>query len=333
MSTKIRVAGQNFDFVDTLQNAITVPDCWVLGANKLGNGHGEAKLYIGSKETMHEFFGEPGFEARCFILKSDLLNYMDAVKKDYLAPTQEYRGKNDLPGLWRKHVDKISSLPDVIEFTVKDQNQIAGPRGYINTDGAKGDGFQLLREVSLPLISYLSTMKLSDHGHDIYYWKIFADYAEMQKRRAFIYAYGRKEQEEPKKMEFAPPQTKQARRGRDGQDQYRQSLLDNCPYCPITMLTEDSLLIASHIKPWAVSDEKEKVDPNNGFILSPLYDKLFDRGFITFDCDKEVHISQWLSPRNKRLIGISEGQRFNLLPMGKEREHYLDFHQKAVFRG
>ena len=57
------------------------------------------------------------------------------------------------------------------------------------------------------------------------------------------------------------------------------------------MINEESLLIASHIKPWAVSDSKERIDPNNGFILSPLYDKLFDRGYITFSDDSAANFT------------------------------------------
>ena len=76
------------------------------------------------------------------------------------------------------------------------------------------------------------------------------------------------------------------------------------------MINEESLLIASHIKPWAVSDSEERIDPNNGFILSPLYDKLFDRGYITFTDDKRVTISNWLSRQVKERIGIKENQLF-----------------------
>lgn len=42
-------------------------------------------------------------------------------------------------------------------------------------------------------------------------------------------------------------------------------------------VSDDRLLIASHIKPWAASDEKEKIDPKNGFMFTPTFDFLFDR--------------------------------------------------------
>ena len=47
-------------------------------------------------------------------------------------------------------------------------------------------------------------------------------------------------------------------RARVGQGEYRTKLLGECPFCPITLVTDDRLLIASHIKPWIKSDNKEK---------------------------------------------------------------------------
>lgn len=65
----MKIAGQNFNFVDTLNSPITVPDCFVMRASKIGGGNGEAKLYIASKAVMYPFFGNEGFVAKCFLLK------------------------------------------------------------------------------------------------------------------------------------------------------------------------------------------------------------------------------------------------------------------------
>lgn len=80
-------------------------------------------------------------------------------------------------------------------------------------------------------------------------------------------------------------------------------MLTECSFCFITQICEETLLFASHIKPYAAClDDHEKRDPNNGFILSPLYDRLFDRGFITFTDERRVKISKWLDDRNKARI-------------------------------
>lgn len=330
----MNIEGQNFSFVDTLATPIAVADSWVKTQNKTGKGNGEAKLYIANKDKMREFYGNEGFNARCFILKRDLLAYMNAIKAEYLNPSQNYRGREKMPQLWQERIAKIEKMPNVIEFNVEDQVQIEEARGYVNSNDK---GYSLIREIALPYVSYISTMHLQDKGADIFYWRLFADYAEMDRRRGFVVNYGKKGEQtaaiekKPTKKEEA--KTKEYRNAREGQGKYREAMLRECPFCPITMINEESLLIASHIKPWAVSDDKEKIDPKNGFILSPLFDKLFDRGFITFSEDRRVSISDWLSRQDKGRIGIKENQLFQFLPIDNEREKYLTYHRENVFKG
>lgn len=328
------IEGENFKFVDTYETPITVADSWVMPKNKLGGGNGEAKLYVGSRDKMESFFGEIGFTATCFVLRQDLQAYMLAIKSEYLSPSQEYRGKDEMRMLWSERMEKINELPSgIIVFSVKEQSQIAGPRGYVNSTDKV---YRLIREVSLPLVSYISAMRLDYNGQTMFYLKLFADFEEIEKRKAFIENYGAIKQDEEAffgvREEPVAPKP-QIRYGREGQDEYRRKLLEECPFCPITMINEESLLIASHIKPWAVSNSKERIDPNNGFIFSPLYDKLFDRGYITFSDDKRVSISNWLSRQVKERIGIKEKQMFQFLPMNNARAKYLDYHRETVFKG
>ena len=330
------IEGEKFTFVGTFDTPISVADSWVMPKNKLGDGNGEAKLYVGSREKMEKFFGEIGFTATCFVLRQDLQAYMNAIKAEYFTPSQDYRGKDEMRSLWTERMEKIKALPSgIVDFTIKEQMQIAGPRGYVNSIDKV---YKLIREISLPLVSYISAMRLDYNGHPMFYLKLFADFEEIEKRKAFIENYGTAyKQVEDKtflgvrdeRIETKPV----IKYGREGQDEYRRKLLEECPFCPITMINEESLLIASHIKPWAVSDSKERIDPNNGFILSPLYDKLFDRGYITFSDDKRVSISNWLSRQVKDRIGIKENQLFQFLPVNPERSKYLEYHRQTVFKG
>ncbi len=109
-------------------------------------------------------------------------------------------------------------------------------------------------------------------------------------------------------------------------------MLEECPYCPFTMVNDERLLIASHIKPWAKSDNNEKVDPKNGFMLTPTYDKLFDRGFITFDENKKLIVSPWLSPMNQKRLNIYSGMRVDKLLLDEKRIEYLKYHRENVFK-
>ena len=330
----MKIDGQDFKFENTLDSSITVPDCFVMRGSKIGGGNGEAKLYIAPKSIMYPFFGnKDSFHAKCFLLKSDLISYMNALHSEYLHPSQAYRSAEEMPKLWRERMDKISKLPEVVEFTVHSQDQIMGERGYVNS---KDEGYKLLREISLPLVSYISIMELTDPiGSTIFYWKLFADFdAISDKREALVFTYGKKgEKAVPQPVAKESSRQSEIRRARRGQGIYRDKLLAECPFCPITMINDERLLIASHIKPWVVANDKEKLDHKNGFILSPLYDKLFDRGFMTFTDDRKIMLSNWISPANKKRLGIVDGQFVQMLPLDDERQSYMKFHRSYVFKG
>ena len=329
----MKINNIEYRVIDTFDNIVTIPDCFVLGHNKIGTGHGEAKLYIGSKEIMREFFGGEGFTAKSFILKKDLQSYLELVKDEYTQPSYDYHNKTDFPDIWAKHIAQVSELDDIIYFSVKDQTQIQGPRGYVNT--SRTDlGYKLIRTIALPIISYISVMKLMDQTGEVsYYWKIFVDFelAAERKQSSLVLSYGK-----GNKKNTAKPISKKSREigyARVGQGKYREQLLEECPFCPITMVNDERLLIASHIKPWAKSNDKEKVDPKNGYMLTPLYDALFDKGIITYTDDKRMIISNWLSPKNKQRLNLKDEEYFARLPIDDARKLYLEYHRNNIFKG
>lgn len=63
---------------------------------------------------------------------------------------------------------------------------------------------------------------------------------------------------------------------RIGQGGFRERLINKDKKCRICGLANKKLLIASHIKSWIFSNEKERVDENNGILLCPNHDALFD---------------------------------------------------------
>jgi putative restriction endonuclease len=117
---------------------------------------------------------------------------------------------------------------------------------------------------------------------------------------------------------------------RIGQEKFRKNLLKYLKVCPITGIDEKRILLASHIKPWSVSTNEERLDIYNGFIFSPTIDKLFDKGLITFENNKELIISPTLSEVNIGSIGIVAGKKYLKLPI-EDRMSYLEFHRKNIF--
>lgn len=121
---------------------------------------------------------------------------------------------------------------------------------------------------------------------------------------------------------------------RQGQTYFRKLLLQEMKRCPITGIDDKRLLIASHIKPWAYSNNSERVNVKNGLLLSPLFDKLFDKGIglITFTLEKELLISKKLSKDNMKKLNIYPNQIIrNLDIVG--REEFIEFHRKYIFQG
>lgn len=335
MELTMKILNKDYEILDIFQ--ITVPDCNVVQSNKLGAGHGEKKMYISSKESMYKFFGDEHFNATCFLLKSDLINYLNAVQNEYFSPSQPYHDADKMMSLWGEHMNYISKLDDMIIFNIESQDQIIGPRGYVNSNDA---GYQIIRDVSLPLVTYISIMKLkSSSGTILFYWRIFVDFDAISEKKngPLVFNYGKQLDTSNKKLVLPPTPLETTRevirQARIGQGKYRNDLLQECPFCPITKISDERLLIASHIKPWAASDDKEKIDPKNGFMLSPLYDKLFDKGFITFTHDRHMILSEYISPTNWDRMGLKNNTFVQALPLDEDRAIYLEFHQKSVFHG
>ena len=83
---------------------------------------------------------------------------------------------------------------------------------------------------------------------------------------------------------------------RVGQYFFRMAVLNSYENrCCVTGLKRTELLVASHIKPWKVSDERtERTNPTNGLCLNSLHDKAFDRGLITLDKNYKIIVSRKL---------------------------------------
>lgn len=322
---EIKLDNHDFKVIDTKEK-ITIADSFVVRQNKIGGGNGEAKLYIGQdvKETRN-FFGNNGFAIPCFLIKSDLQKYLEETKVEYLKPEQPYINKDILPNLWNERKAKIDALPERIDFEVVEQTQIAGPRVYVNSND---QAYKIIRELSLPNITFISVIKLLDENGKLnYYFRLFADYFGEVEHPYIL----EKEQEQIEETITDKTEKTQLYRARIGQGEYRKNLLALCPFCPITLVSDDRLLIASHIKPWVASNDIEKIDPMNGFMLTPTFDRLFDRGFLSFTDDKKTILSPFLSNMTYSKLGISDNKIIPHLPI-VGREKYMEYHRTEILK-
>lgn len=112
---------------------------------------------------------------------------------------------------------------------------------------------------------------------------------------------------------------------RVGQGWYRQEILKKWNNtCSITGCSITEILISSHIKRWSESNEDERLDPNNGILLSPNIDSLFDKHLISFEDDGKILISDKLSSKDLEILGINGDVR---LRVDKGMKQYLKNHR------
>ena len=113
-----------------------------------------------------------------------------------------------------------------------------------------------------------------------------------------------------------------------GQGKFRKNLEQKFgKKCPVTGITERSLLRASHIKAWgdiSIENQIERLDKNNGILLSVHLDALFDKHLLTFDALGKMHIFEGLGEPEKSLLPKGEIK----ISLDKETFEYLKHHQK-----
>lgn len=134
----------------------------------------------------------------------------------------------------------------------------------------------------------------------------------------------------------------QARRG---QGKFRANVEAVERHCRLTKITNPTLLIASHIKPWrSCETATERLDGMNGLLLTPDADLLFDRGFITFEDEGEVVVSPRFASEDLRRLGLGdlvmrrlgfgESQRpWRTEAFATEQRKYLAYHRAEVYVG
>lgn len=125
---------------------------------------------------------------------------------------------------------------------------------------------------------------------------------------------------------------------RVNQSFFRQIVLANYDgKCALTGIDIKDFLIASHIIPWS-DDKKERLNPENGICLSALYDKAFDKGFITFDDKLKVVFSSRLHEYVKKdyykkyFMPIEN----TILLTPKKylpNQKFLEYHREKIFKG
>jgi hypothetical protein len=119
---------------------------------------------------------------------------------------------------------------------------------------------------------------------------------------------------------------------RRGQQRFRAELFRYWHgTCALTDIDRGELLRASHIKPWSVSSDTERVDPFNGLLLAVHADALFDRALISFGEAGEMLVSDRLSEREQALFGLLPPRR--TVPLTAAHQGYMQHHRERFSTG
>ena len=118
---------------------------------------------------------------------------------------------------------------------------------------------------------------------------------------------------------------------RKGQGLFRDRVSEIERACRLTRIENPLLLVASHVKPWRVcGTAAERLDGSNGLMLAPHVDRLFDRGFISFEKSGEVILSPRLARADLLRLGLVDACNQNCGSFTDRQATFLEFHQAHV---
>lgn len=116
-------------------------------------------------------------------------------------------------------------------------------------------------------------------------------------------------------------------RSRVGQSLFRAKLLHRRKRCELCGLAKESLLTASHIKDWSkCENDFERLDPDNGLLLCPNHDRVFDNKLISFDDAGKILISSDLNEEDLLFLNLDADRKIELLGM---RRVYMAWHRES----
>jgi HNH endonuclease len=119
-------------------------------------------------------------------------------------------------------------------------------------------------------------------------------------------------------------------RARRGQGLFKQRVMEIEIRCRITGVDNLSHLLASHCKPWRDSSNEERLNGENGLLLTPSIDHLFDRGFIGFENSGDLVISPVAHKPSLQRMGVETNRSVNVGKFTEGQRQYLDYHRSSV---
>ena len=119
---------------------------------------------------------------------------------------------------------------------------------------------------------------------------------------------------------------------RRGQGLFRQRVSRIERRCRVTGVSNSEHLRASHCKPWRdCASNDERLDGENGLMLTPSIDHLFDRGFISFETSGRLLVSPVADRHSLERMGVKTSERVDVGAFSQRQRLFLEYHQESVF--
>jgi hypothetical protein len=131
---------------------------------------------------------------------------------------------------------------------------------------------------------------------------------------------------------LAETEKKSLIQARRGQGLFRANVQRIEKQCRITKVDRPEHLIAGHCKPWRDSNHSERLNGENGLLLTPTIDHLFDKGFISFEGDGRLIISPVAHRSTLIKMGIDVDREVNVGSFSEGQRRFLEYHQENVLR-
>jgi len=123
---------------------------------------------------------------------------------------------------------------------------------------------------------------------------------------------------------------KEMKSSRIGQGLFKRrvSLIEKS--CRITKVGNIDHLIGSHIKPWRISNNRERLDGENGFLLTPSIDHLFGNGYLSFKNNGDLIISVRADQGSLVKMGVPLVTQLNVGAFSRKQSEYLEYHRDEI---
>jgi len=117
---------------------------------------------------------------------------------------------------------------------------------------------------------------------------------------------------------------------RRGQGLFKDRVMQIENHCRITGVNNPIHLRASHCKPWRDSNNNERLNGENGLLLTPSIDHLFDRGFIGFENSGELIVSPVAHTPSLNHMGVVTNRAVNVGGFTEGQRRFLEYHRESV---